>query len=106
MTPSTPTRFTPGWQHIPAGDGRQPTDYQTRQAVHDPGATTRNHRHAGAGRVVVAAARQGPALLLGLGGGFLSAAAQLLFLTSLFAAALAFHNCTWRYMFRSEETMC
>ena len=26
-------------------------------------------------------------------------AAQWLFLTSLFAAALAFHNCVWRYMY-------
>lgn len=55
--------------------------------------------HAGPGHVVAAAARQGPGLLFGLGGGMLSATAQLLFLTSLFAAALAFHNCTWRYMF-------
>ena len=29
----------------------------------------------------------------------MSQAAQLLFLTSLFAAALAFHNCVWRYIF-------
>jgi amino acid transporter len=55
--------------------------------------------HAGQGRVVAAAGAQGPGLLFGLGGGALSQAAQLLFLTSLFAAALAFHNCTWRYMF-------
>src|SRR6266568_1642401 len=33
------------------------------------------------------------------GGGALSQAAQLLFLTSLFAAALAFHNVVWRYMY-------
>lgn len=33
------------------------------------------------------------------GSGALSQAAQLLFLTSLFAAALAFHNCVWRYIF-------
>ena len=43
---------------------------------------------------------QGPGLLFGLGGAAaLSQAAQLLFLTSLFAAALAFHNCVWRYMY-------
>src|SRR5882724_7113958 len=33
------------------------------------------------------------------GSGALAQAAQLLFMTSLFAAALAFHNVTWRYMF-------
>jgi amino acid transporter len=55
--------------------------------------------HAGPGHVVAAATRQGPGLLFGLGGGFLSSMAQFLFLTSLFAAALAFHNCCWRYMF-------
>jgi amino acid transporter len=56
--------------------------------------------HAGTGHVVAAAAQQGPGLLFGLGGsGGLSQAAQLLFMTSLFAAALAFHNVVWRYMF-------
>lgn len=55
--------------------------------------------HAGTSHVVAAAGRQGPGLLFGLGGGALSQAAQLLFLTSLFAAALAFHNVVWRYMF-------
>ena len=55
--------------------------------------------HAGQAHVVAAAAAQGPGLLFGLGGGLLSQAAQLLFLTSLFAAALAFHNCVWRYVF-------
>ncbi len=55
--------------------------------------------HAGTGRVVAAAAQQGPGLLFGLGGGWLSQAAQWLFLTSLFAAALAFHNVVWRYMY-------
>jgi amino acid transporter len=53
----------------------------------------------GDGNVVAAAGQQGPGLLFGLGGGGLSQAAQLLFLTSLFAAALAFHNVCWRYMF-------
>lgn len=55
--------------------------------------------HAGTGHVVATATTQGPGLLFGLGDGFLSQTAQLLFLTSLFAAALAFHNTTWRYMF-------
>jgi amino acid transporter len=56
--------------------------------------------HAGPSHVVAAAAAQGPGLLYGLAGsGALAQAAQLLFMTSLFAAALAFHNVTWRYMF-------
>lgn len=56
--------------------------------------------HAGIGQVTAAAGQQGPALLFGLGGtGFLAQAAQWLFLTSLFAAALAFHNACWRYGF-------
>ena len=54
----------------------------------------------GDGHVVAAAGQQGPGLLFGLGGsGALSQAAQWLFLTSLFAAALAFHNVVWRYMY-------
>ena len=56
--------------------------------------------HAGTGHVVAAAGQQVPGLLFGLGGsGGLSQAAQLLFMTSLFAAALAFHNVVWRYMY-------
>jgi amino acid transporter len=55
--------------------------------------------HAGTAHVVAAAGRQGPGLLFGLGGGTLSQVAQVLFLTSLFAAALAFHNVVWRYTF-------
>jgi amino acid transporter len=55
--------------------------------------------HVGQAHVVAAARAQGPGLLFGLGGSALSQIAQLLFLTSLFAAALAFHNCCWRYMF-------
>jgi amino acid transporter len=55
--------------------------------------------HAGRAHVVAAASSLGPGLLFGLGGGGLSRAAQLLFLTSLFAAALSFHNCVWRYIF-------
>ena len=54
----------------------------------------------GDSHVVAAATSQGPGLLFGLGGsGVLSQAAQWLFLTSLFAAALAFHNAVWRYIF-------
>jgi amino acid transporter len=55
--------------------------------------------HTGDRHVVAAAGHEGPGLLFGLGSGALSQAAQVLFLTSLFAAALAFHNTTWRYMF-------
>jgi len=55
--------------------------------------------HAGDSHVVAAAAKQGPGLLFGLGDSAMSQAAQLLFLTSLFAAALAFHNVVWRYMY-------
>jgi amino acid transporter len=55
--------------------------------------------HAGESRVVAAARAQGPGLLFSLGSSGLSQAAQLLFLTSLFAAALAFHNCVWRYIY-------
>ncbi len=55
--------------------------------------------HAGDAHVVAAANAQGPALMFGLGGSVLSQAAQWLFLTSLFAAALAFHNAVWRYAF-------
>jgi amino acid transporter len=55
---------------------------------------------AGTGHVVADAAAQGPGLLFGLSGyGVLSQAAQWLFLTSLFAAALAFHNTVWRYIY-------
>ena len=55
--------------------------------------------HAGDAHVVAAAGAQGPALMFGLGGSVLAQAAQWLFLTSLFAAALAFHNAVWRYAF-------
>jgi amino acid transporter len=55
--------------------------------------------HVGQGHVVAAAVAQGPGLLFGLGSGPLPLAAQWLFLTSLFAAMLAFHNCVWRYAF-------
>jgi amino acid transporter len=55
--------------------------------------------HAGSAHVVAAADAQGPALMFNLGGSVLSQTAQWLFLTSLFAAALAFHNAVWRYAF-------
>jgi len=56
--------------------------------------------HTGPGHVAAAAARQGPGLLFGLAGNSaLAQSAQLLFITSLFAAALSYHNVTWRYMF-------
>ena len=56
--------------------------------------------HAGRAHVTAAAAAQGPGLLYGLSSsGALAQSAQLLFITSLFAAALAYHNVTWRYMF-------
>ncbi len=55
--------------------------------------------HAGTAHVVAAADAEGPGLLFGMGAGWLSQTAQVLFLTSLFAAALAFHNCVWRYIY-------
>ncbi len=55
--------------------------------------------HAGDRHVVAAATQQGPGLLFSLGGGTLGQAGQFLFLTSLFAAALAFHNTCWRYAY-------
>jgi amino acid transporter len=55
--------------------------------------------HAGTSHVAAAATAQGPGLLFTLGSGALGQAAQWLFLSSLFAAMLAFHNCCWRYAF-------
>jgi len=69
-------------------------------AVVYAGASWAMAAHAGTSHVVAAATAQGPGLLFGLSGsGVLSQAAQWLFLTSLFAAALAFHNSVWRYAF-------
>jgi amino acid transporter len=69
-------------------------------AVVYAGASWAMAAHVGDSHVVAAAGAQGPGLLFGLGGsGALSQAAQWLFLTSLFAAALAFHNAVWRYIF-------
>src|SRR5689334_12649744 len=56
--------------------------------------------HAGRAHVAAAAANEGPGLLYSLSSsGALAQAAQVLFMTSLFAAALLYHNVTWRYMF-------
>jgi len=68
-------------------------------AVVYAGASWAMAAHNGDSHVVAAAGKQGPGLLFGLGGSGQSQAAQWLFLTSLFAAALAFHNCCWRYMY-------
>lgn len=55
--------------------------------------------HAGPSHVVAAAAAQGPGLMFAMGGTALAQTAQFLFMTSLFAALLAFHNAVWRYTF-------
>jgi len=69
-------------------------------AVVYAGASWAMAAHAGSGHVGAAAGKLGPGLLFTLGGrAWLSQAGQLLFLTSLFAAALAFHNVVWRYVF-------
>jgi amino acid transporter len=68
-------------------------------AVVYAGASWAMAAHVGTSHVVAAATAQGPGLLFGLGGSALAQAAQWLFLTSLFAAALAFHNVVWRYMY-------
>jgi amino acid transporter len=69
-------------------------------AVVYAGASWAMAAHNGAGRVVATATAQGPGLLFGLSGNAgLNQAAQWLFVTSLFAAALAFHNAVLRYAF-------
>jgi len=56
--------------------------------------------HAGRSHVAAAAAAQGPGLLYSLSSSnALANTAQLMFMTSLFAAALSYHNVTWRYLF-------
>lgn len=55
--------------------------------------------HVGESHVVAEAGAQGPGLMFSMGGNTLAQIAQLLFLTSLFAALLAFHNAVWRYVF-------
>lgn len=53
----------------------------------------------GVGNVTKIAQQEGPGMLFGMGDAFLNDAGQILFMTSLFAAALAFHNACWRYSF-------
>ena len=66
-------------------------------AVVYAGASWAMAAHYGTRHVAAAAGKLGPGLLFTLGGsGWLAQAAQLLFMTSLFAAALAFHNVVWR----------
>jgi amino acid transporter len=50
-------------------------------------------------KVVGTAQEQGPGMLFGMGGSDLGEVAQVLFLTSLFAAMISFHNAVARYMF-------
>jgi amino acid transporter len=53
----------------------------------------------GVGNVGKVAQQEGPGMLFGMGSTFLNNAGQILFMTSLFAAGLAFHNACWRYSF-------
>lgn len=53
----------------------------------------------GVANVGKTAQQEGPFMLFGMGDAFLNNAGQILFMTSLFAAALAFHNACWRYAF-------
>ena len=55
--------------------------------------------HYGVDGVVAASQQMGPAAMFGLASGFVSTAAQLLYLTSLFAAMLAFQAYFARYAF-------
>jgi amino acid transporter len=69
-------------------------------AVVYAGAAWAMQAHTGPGHVAAAAAAQGPGLLYGLASsGVLAQMAPVLFMTSLFAAALSYHNVTWRYVF-------
>jgi len=69
-------------------------------AVLYAGAAWAMQAHAGPAHVAAAAAAQGPGLLYGLSSsGVLAQVAPVLFMTSLFAAALSYHNVSWRYMF-------
>jgi amino acid transporter len=49
--------------------------------------------------VVATAREQGPGMLFGMGSSTIGEVAQVLFLTSLFAAMISFHNAVARYMF-------
>ncbi|MBI1759242.1 MAG: APC family permease [Actinobacteria bacterium] len=55
--------------------------------------------HYGPTHLTTTATEQGPGMLLGLPGGLLTRVGQALFVTSLFAAALAFHNAVNRITF-------
>jgi len=55
--------------------------------------------HYGDATVVGVAQEQGPGMVFALGGRFLSSAGQTLYITSLFAAMLAFHSFVGRYMY-------
>jgi amino acid transporter len=55
--------------------------------------------HYGDAQVVAAATAAGPETLFGMAGGALAEAGRVLFLTSLFAAMLAFHSFVTRYMY-------
>jgi amino acid transporter len=69
-------------------------------AVVYAGAAWAMQAHTGPAHVAAAAAAQGPGLLYGLSASsVLAQMAPVLFMTSLFAAALSYHNVTWRYMF-------
>ena len=69
-------------------------------AVVYAGASWAMAAHYGTSHVAAAAGKLGPGLLFTLSGSaWLAQAGQLLFMTSLFAAALAFHNVVWRYVF-------
>jgi amino acid transporter len=55
--------------------------------------------HYGNGQVVSVAREQGPAMMFDLGGHLLGVAGQTFYLTSLFAATIAFHSFFGRYLF-------
>ncbi len=55
--------------------------------------------HYGPGQVVDTARQLGPGMLFALGDGWLATTAQWLFLTSTFAAMMAFHNAATRYTY-------
>jgi amino acid transporter len=55
--------------------------------------------HYGDDRVAAVAAEQGPGMLFSMAGSTVAEVATVLFMTSLFAAMLSFHNAVVRYMF-------
>lgn len=68
-------------------------------AVVYAGAAWAMSANVGQSHVAAAAGSEGPGLLFAMAGNTMSQVAQFLFMTSLFAAALAFHNAVWRYIF-------